>query len=613
VSILSFPLHARAEYLVLGSFGARQSALKSASELESRLGLELALADVQVKGRLLFRIVSGPHEKQRAIALQKEVAAQGVIGAWLLQEKTDVLSADISPVTLTAPPGAPPAALLIAQPIADESPPAEQLIVEPEVGPEETNALLETESEVYSAGTERSVITLKQAVQIALSQNLGLLASEQGLKSGEALVRQSKSGLLPQFTSGLLQTAIDEDRAEAGFGRAPEYRTSASLKLTQVIYSDDVKATYDIQRVLQSARVSEQRSTILDTILRASTGYLTLLRAETLARIFADDLKLTDSNYERAKVRLELGVANKAEVYRWETAQAKSRTDLVVAEMNVERARIELNRVLNMPLDKAFNTKVPKVTDTYLLIADPVVWERLKNDSHRDEIREFWLSEALLNSPELATLREKIAAQERALLAARRSITIPTIALAVEGTKHLSEKGSGTDQLDVEIPGSEIKFGGSTDNVEWSAGLNATLPLYAGGERYARIAREQADLAQLKLAYDAALLKIQAKVLQDASSVQASLKNIDYSQDATKASRNNLQLVTDSYERGVVTNIELLEAKFALLSSELSAANTVYDFIIEYLNLQRSTGNFDLASTAEELSKTRDRMDNYFN
>lgn len=603
VLALCSPALAGSEYLVLGSFSSKESALESSRILASKLDITIGLTTVQANNRVLHRIVAGPYETARAVLLRDQASALGISGAWLLHE-----TADAPVTTLPLPSNS-------SGPVKGD---ASRETMEPAMG---TGGIGSVERDIAATTSPTRVgtveaglptITLKQAVQIALVQNIGLLAGEQALLSGEAQVRQSKSGLLPQLTSGVTQTAIDKDRAETGFGRAPEYRTSATLKLTQVIYSDDVKASYDIQKYLQSARVSEQETAVLDTVFKASTGYLARLRTESLAKIFADDLRLTDSNYERAKVRLELGVANKAEVYRWETAQAKARKSLILAEADVERAKINLNRVLNLPLAEEFLTLIPKVTDTYLLIADPVVWERLRNDAYRKEIRDFWVAEALLFSPDLAALREKQAAQERSLLAAKRSIYVPQIGLAIEGAQHLAESGAGTEELSISIPGSDVKFGGSTDNLEWSAAVQATLPLYAGGARYARIAKEQANRAQLNLTYDEALLNTQAAVLQSAASVQASLKNIEYSQDAAKASRNNLRLVTDSYERGVVTNIELLDAQFALLSSELSAANTVFDFILEYFTLQRSTGHFDLVATPEELAELRKRMDSYF-
>jgi len=590
MALASTAADAADKYVVVGSFSRLELAQEAANRLRQQLGEDLDVASVVSDALMLHRVVSGPYDQVQAMAAKARVEQLGITGAWLWTKhaaESTVTEIDPSPAA-----------------IADQDSPSDMTLA-PRIA-----VGGDYSEEVVVSGQEK--LSLKEAVQMALANNLGLLASKQQLTAGEAGVRQAKAALYPSLTTSVQQTAIDQDRAEAGFGRAPEYRTTASLKLSQVIYAEEIKATFDIQKMLQSALTSDQQGVMLDTILNASASYLGLLRARALARIFEDDLGLTNSNFERAKIRLELGVANKAEVYRWETAQASSRKDLVLARAAVERARINLNMVLNQPLGKEFETVNPTIADSYLMISDPIVFERLKNDTRRKELRNYLSAEALLFAPELKSLREQQAAQRRALKAAQRSITIPSVALVVDGSKHLADDGKGTEQLSIEIPGTELQFGGAVDEVEWSAAVAATLPLYAGGERFARIKKARAQLAQVDLLYDDALLRTQAAVLSSTADVQASLKNIDLSRDAARASRNNLQLVTESYERGVVTNIDLLDAQFALLSSELSAANTVYDFILEYLRLQRSIGNFDIVSTPEQILQARQRMDLYY-
>ncbi len=586
--------YATDQYVVVGSFRNLEPALQDAARIERQIGEKTDVVPASREHETVYRIVLGPYMPEEALTVKSSALQAGIAGAWFWSG----IDQESSPIPDQS---------------TSESPETDAGKQLAPIDTPETDRIEHVDKETSEAvATEVPTISLTEAVRMALQGNLSLLASQQQLEASEAGVRQAKAGLLPKLTSSIQQTAIDRDRAEAGFGRAPEYRATASVKLSQIIYSEDVKAAFDIQKMMHAAQTSDQKGILLDTILKASSSYLGLLRASSLAHIFEDDLRLSDSNYERAKIRLELGVANKAEVYRWETAQASARKDLVLAEAAVERARIKLNMVLNQPFGQEFQTVDPSLTDNYLLIADPVVWERLKNDTRVRELKNFLSAEALLFAPELASLRQKQAAQRRALKAAQRSLFFPSIALIVDGSKHVSDKGRGTEQLSISIPGTDTRFGGNTDNVEWSAAVGATLPLYSGGERYARIKKARAQLAQIDYLYDDALLKTQAAVLSKIADMRASLKNIELSKDAARASRNNLQLVTDSYERGVVTNIDLLDAQVALLSSELAAANTVYDFILEYLRLERVIGNFDIVSTPDQIAKARQRMDQFY-
>ncbi|MDX1569994.1 MAG: hypothetical protein R3200_05865, partial [Xanthomonadales bacterium] len=46
--------------------------------------------------------------------------------------------------------------------------------------------------------------------------------------------------------------------------------------------------------------------------------------------------------------------------------------------------------------------------------------------------------------------------------------------------------------------------------------------------------------------------------------------------------------------------IDLLDAQNASLRAEESAANAVYDFLIEVMNVERATGQYDFLASPEE-------------
>ncbi len=60
----------------------------------------------------------------------------------------------------------------------------------------------------------------------------------------------------------------------------------------------------------------------LDIAQQTATAYLNVLRAKTFERVQKDNLQLTRSNLELARVRRQIGVSGPAEVYRWESQMA---------------------------------------------------------------------------------------------------------------------------------------------------------------------------------------------------------------------------------------------------------------------------------------------------
>lgn len=584
------PASADNYFVVLGSFSNETAAQRAAENVPAVVDREIMARSFDTVGGRVHRVVSGPWADRTAAAKARDAfQGRGFTDAWVLTVAEAVSEA---PSEASRPPPAP--AETTATPLMPRQTP-------PPVAP----PAKETPPEAAPG------ISLEETVKLALERNLGLQASRRTVESGTAEVREAKAGLYPNVTSNVRQTAIDQDRAAASFGQAPEFRTSVNLGARQTIYSDRAIAAVQVQELLQKARENDQRKVALDTVLQAGIAFLKLLRTSALAQIVEDDLALTRSNYERARIRLELGVANKAEVYRWETRLAGSKRELNLARAEVEKARIEFNEVINRPLGKPINAEKPDLKSGDMLFAEEQVWEALQDSAKQKRLKDYWITEALLFAPELDAVRNQRAAQYRRLLAAKRRLRIPEILLSIDATKYVAEDGVGVEDFNLEIPGVESRFDFDTDNVEWSAAVTASLPLYGGGGNRAEVKKAQADSARMDLLYDEALLAIQSGVLKSLAGFQASMENIELARDAATASRSNLDLVLTSYERGVVTIIDVLDAQSASLSAELSAANAEYDFLIEYMRLQRAVGRFDLALSEAERTAARARLEPY--
>ncbi len=459
-------------------------------------------------------------------------------------------------------------------------------------------------------------LTLLDSIGMAVDGNLDLRAELEELRADAQRARQARSQLLPQVEAGLEARRIDSSRAEASLGRQPETRTSGALRIDQVIYSEERLARLEIERTLQAAREARQEERVLDVILAAGSAYLELLRTEALARIRAQEVELNRSNLERANARLDLGAANRSEVLRWDTALARSRSASAAAQARVETARLELNRVMNRPLEDRYRTVDPTPSDPYFLIADETVLAMLEDASGRRQLRAFYVEEAVKHAPVVARLREEISARRRALLSTERSFTRPTLTASALLDHELSRHGRGTEELDIDfadlfpdLPSEgRTRIGGRTDDLEWTVALRANLPLYQGGLRRARAVEDRGRLDALLLRQDDLMQRLRVEVLARAHQAEASFESIAHAEAAARAGSANLELVQEAYEQGVLTIIDLLDAQTAALAAELEAANAVFDFLLDHLAVQRSTGRFDVTAAEAELADRRGRL-----
>ena len=73
----------------------------------------------------------------------------------------------------------------------------------------------------------------------------------------------------------------------------------------------------------------------------------------------------------------------------------------------------------------------------------------------------------------------------------------------------------------------------------------------------------------------------------------ASIAGIGFAEDAADAARRNLALVTDAYEEGVLSILDLIDAQNAALVAEQESATAVYDYLIDLMDApgRRTSGS----------------------
>jgi len=449
-------------------------------------------------------------------------------------------------------------------------------------------------------------LTLSEAVREAVEANLSLRAADRAVAAGAEEIRRARSYLKPQVGASGTGLLIDDDRAAASFGTQAERTVSAGLTLSQILYSDGLRSNVKVSEHLQRSLEHEWEAERLDVALEVATAFLNVLRAETLERVAEENRRLTESNLKLARRRVRIGFSGPSEVYRWESELATARSLRITAHGRMHIAYIDLNRALHRPLEDLYEAESPGLQDPELVTGFGRLNPYVDNAASFALFKEFTVEEGLANSPELYAIEAAISAQQRALRAARRSFWSPDVVLFGEAETRVSRQGAGSDSLTG--PG----FSEPMDRNDWSVGLQVTLPIYVGGQRSAEARQAGEQLEALRLEREALAEIIDLRIRRTLFELSASFPSIELLQEAAEAARKNLELVTDSYSRGVVSIIDLLDAKNAALVAAGFAANAEYDFLIDLMELQRGTNNFDFFRSDEERTAWFDRLEAFF-
>lgn len=455
-------------------------------------------------------------------------------------------------------------------------------------------------------------ITLPGAATDAVQANLDLLAARSAVEAGSHQSGVARAGLLPQIDLWGLGNLIDQDRAEAGFGSVAEKTVSGGVDLRQVLWSEETWSALSIQNSLQIGREQQLHSLRLDIAQAAATTYIDLIRVKTIEQIQKDNLKLSRSNLELAQVRDALGVSGPAEVYRWQGRIAEDRKSAIEANSRRNLAEIALNQILHRPLEEPFLAEPVDLANAGLITSDPEFLKYFGDKFNFRRLRAFLVDEGLSASPELAQLDAAIEAQDRALRSARRSFYSPTLALQGGMAHRFSESGAGSEGGALELPGvGAIEFP-QADDTDWNVALSLSIPLSRGGGRLSEIWGVKAELSRLQLERQAVAERIEQRVRSVAHIAGASYAAIALSGAAAEAAAKNLELVLDAYSRGAVRIIDLLDAQNASLNAEQVAANSVYQFLIDLLEIERSVGCITYLSSGQECQDWRERLADHF-
>jgi len=447
-------------------------------------------------------------------------------------------------------------------------------------------------------------LTLEGVVSEAVKANLDLKALDRVVASGMEDVKKSRATLLPQLAVGTEASVIDGDRARAAQGQMPEKRWTGSVSAGQVLYSDKAWTGYTVQKHIQQVLVEDRETLRLDIMNSAAVAYLNVLRAEAVLNIQKDNLKLTRANLERSKVRVSVGAAGPEEVYRWESELANRLQEVLSAESSLFDVRSEMNRILDRPLTEAFAPAEAGLRDPVTVVRDQRIFAYLETPRKIRLFRDFLMVESQGLSPELRAIDARLAARKRVLVSSKREFWLPTFELRGSVTELFDKNGDGS-----EFPSS---VGEVPDDTSWAVGVSATLPLFTGGERSAELRQAGEEIERLNRQREAAAARVSQRALVSMNRVRASYPGIRLSKDAAESAANNLQLVTDSYVRGVLSIIDLLDAQNLALVAEQQAANAVYDFLTDLMEVQRSVGAFFLYADESERDVWFSKADAYF-
>lgn len=425
----------------------------------------------------------------------------------------------------------------------------------------------------YGQETEAKikVLTLKEAIEIAL-KNQPLIEAQQGQAlSAEAKLGQAQGNYYPHLSIGTSYTRIwpvnARTSASTSLSGLPPGTTipsgttaaaksyeqyAASANLNQLVFDfGKTPAQVAAQKATSQAARFELQNVQDQVVFTVKQAYYNLLGAQQNRDVALEAVEQFKKHLAYAKALFEAGAKPKFDVTKAEVDLSNSEVELIKAENAVNVGKILLNNAIGMPYGF-----------TYLVEEDRAAERR--EQSFEDAARL-----AFEHRPDLLALQKQKEAAQESIKAARRG-HLPTF----QGTASFVYVGT-------EFP---LDHG-------WTAGGNMVIPIFNGFITSYQVAEAQASLMTASANERNLKQTIILELEQGFLARKEASQRMQSAWTAVKQGKENLELANERYAAGLAIGVEVTDAVVSHANAQTAAIAAFYDFKVAEARIDKAIGS----------------------
>lgn len=412
----------------------------------------------------------------------------------------------------------------------------------------------------------QKVMTMEDAVELGLKNNFNIRIARNTAEIAGNNTGKGTANFLPTLNATgnySYSNTKQETNSPFSFGNSDTKGFATQLTLNWTLF-DGFRMFADRSRYLELAKLGEYqaRTTIETNVIQIMQAYFNYVQQQQLLEVAESNLAISESRYEKSKVRNELGGA--------------SSTDLL-------NAQVSLNNDKSEYFNQQLAVSVAKKNLNILLAQEPGTEIIVDNEI---EIPEFNYSyEQILetagknNNALLSAKQNKSVAENNLSLA--NSTFYPNLSFNANYGYSDRTVASDSPRFTTEI---------TTLSTDYSVGVNLSFNLFNGlrdniNSQNAKIDAKNAELALMNVENQLAGL-----VKEKYATLQKRLEVVELEIQNVKAAEQNLSLQQDKYETGTTTSLEFRDAQVNLSRAQTALISARYQARITILELEQIMG-----------------------
>jgi len=406
-----------------------------------------------------------------------------------------------------------------------------------------------------------SAMTLQQAYEAAIVNDPTYQQAVQDAEAGKEYRILGRSSLLPNVQANYSASKVRADLVTRGIlgetPSSPQYISrSSSVSFRQTLFNLDALARYKQGNAQTEYAKENFVGRTQEMAVRVIGAYLDALYAKEQVRIstaqrdmYAEQRAVNDLLFKKGE---------------------GTKTDMLETQARLELAEAQL-------LEAKDNQQVQLATLAGIVGQEVTSLEELRPDFRVQTALEgdfeAWRKKALAQNPDLL-------AQVYAIEAARQEVNknraghAPRLDFVASYSKADSETLNTYNQ----------------DSTNRSVGIQLTVPLYAGGAVSASTRQASANLERAKAELQLRTDKVMVELRKQYAAVLSSVARIQALDKAVSSGELLITATEQSIKGGVRINLDLLNARQQLYTSQRDRAQARYTYLLSLLKLRAAAG-----------------------
>jgi outer membrane protein len=408
--------------------------------------------------------------------------------------------------------------------------------------------------------------TLRECIDYAMQNSITLKQAHLTKQTATETRKQSQAALFPSLSASSNQSFGYRPWQSSGMATVSNGTVNSSVTKTYYNGTYGINASWTLwngnqnHNQVKANKLSEEQAelkieqsanSIQEQIAQL---YVQILYMNEAIGVNRESLEASKKNEERGQEMVNVGKMSKADLAQLSAQRAMEEYNLVEAESNLAKYKLQLKQLLEITGEQTFDVAMPTASDQQALANIPSVMNVYE--------------QALTLRPEIKNTELALQASDVQLKIARAGY-LPTLSMT-------GGVGTSTSSNNSNKWGEQMKT-----NFDASAGIGISIPIF--DQRKARTAVNKA-----KIQHEQALLDQQDQQKKLYSTIEGFWLEAQTNQEKFRAAsatveseQQSYDLLQEQFNLGLKNIVELLNGKVSLLQAQQSKLQSKYTTILK--------------------------------